>query len=238
MVVRGWSHSRARISALTGVALCAISGAALANPVVGKLELPPAPERPPLTTKGFLDPVENPSKPVRSVDLGPLLLVVLESEGKPASPGQVIWELVGESFARPVIGVPIGAEVVIKNVSKTARTLVAAEDPKLITGGPINASGSRPFRVSEAKIYTVGDKDAPHLKGKVVGVSSMYIANVEVTNNVGRFELPEVAEGTYKVRIFYKDGWLDRPDDAVTVPAKAKAKTEVNVKVTALATKK
>ncbi|MBS1120153.1 MAG: hypothetical protein H6Q90_2381 [Deltaproteobacteria bacterium] len=216
----------------------ALTGTSVASPVVGKIELPPPPDRPVATTKGFLDRVENPNKPVRPVDVGPYLLVVLENDTKPASPGQVTWELVGDSFNRPVIGVPVGAEVVIKNVSKTARTLAAAEDPKVVPAEPINPTGSKAFRVGQPNVYTVSDKDAPHLKGKLVVVNTSYVSNVEVTNNVGRFELADVPEGTYKVRIFYRDNWLDRPDDTVTVPAKAKVKTEVNVKVISLATKK
>jgi hypothetical protein len=214
------------------------AGTSIAGPVIGKIELPPAPERPAPTTRGFLDRVENPNKPVRPIDVGPYLLVVLENDTKPASPGQVTWELVGDSFGRPVLGVPAGAEVVIKNVSKTARTLGAAEDRKIVPNEPINPTGSKAFRVGEPHVYTISDKDAPHLRGKLVVVNTPYVSNVEVTNNVGRFELADVPEGTYKLRIFYKDNWLDRPDDTVTVGAKAKGKTEVNVKVTALATKK
>ncbi len=223
-----------RAAFLVVIASSAVSATGLANGVVGRIELPPAENRPLTATKGFLDRAENPNKRVRLLDVGPYMLVVLESETKPAPPGQVVWELVGESFARPVIGVPTGSEVVIKNLSHTARTLVAAEDPKLIPGGPINPTGPKAFRVTEARVYTVGDKEAPHLSGKVVVVNTPYVANVEVTNGVGRFELAEVPEGTYKLRVFYKDGWVARPDETVNVPAKSKAKTEITVKIATL----
>ena len=210
----------------------------VANPVIGKLELPGVlPRHPPLAGKGFLDRLENPKKPVQGVNVGPYLLVVLEGDGKAieAPPGQIPWDLVGESFARPVIGAPVGGEILIKNTSKTARTLFAVEDPKLIPTGPINPTGPKSFRVTEPRIYTIGDKDAPHLKGKVVVVATPYVATVEVTSttsgNTGRFEFPDVPEGSYKLRIFYKDGWIDRPDDTVTVGAKGK--TEISVKVPA-----
>ena len=116
---------------------------------------------------------------------GPQMIVALEGAAEADVAGQVTWELVGESFARPVIGAPVGAEVVIKNVSKTARTLVAAEDAKLIPAGPINPTGPKSFRVDRRrKVYTIGDKDAPHLKGNVVVVDAPFVATVDEAGQV------------------------------------------------------
>ena len=138
-------------------------------------------------------------------------------------------ELVGESFSRPVIAAPIGAEVVIKNQSKTSRTLVATEDPKLIPLGPMNPTATKSFRVTEGgKVFTIGDKDAPHLIGRVIVVPSQYIA---YPDDSGRYEISDVPMGTYKVRIWYGTGWLKKPDDQVTVAAKGK--TELNPKLRA-----
>ncbi|CAN5918963.1 hypothetical protein BH11MYX3_BH11MYX3_23850 [soil metagenome] len=203
----------------------AAPGELLAGPVVGKLELPPAPERPPVATKGFLERTENPLAPARGVVVTPYMIVALEGSEKPGSPGQVSWDLVGESFSRPVIGAPVGAEVVIKNTSRTARTLVAAEDPKLIPAGPINPTGPKSFRVNDVKVYTIGDADAPHLKGKVVVVNTPFVSSVD---DSGKFEFADVPEGSYKLRIFYKDAWLDVVTD---VNVEKKGKTEVNPKV-------
>jgi hypothetical protein len=209
--------------------LTSLANLAGAGTVTGKLELPPAPERPPAATRGFLDRVENPLAPARSQPVTGEMLVVLEG-AKPSSPGQVTWELVGESFGKRVLGAPVGAEILIKNVSRTARTLVAAEDAKLIPSGPVNPTGNKSFRPSAAQVYTVGDKDAPHLKGVLVIVDSPYVANVD---DNGKFEIENVAEGSYKLRVFYKNAWLDGTTD-VTVGAKGK--TEVNPKVPALPT--
>jgi hypothetical protein len=218
-----------RVSVLA-FAVSVFADVAMANTVVGKLELPPAPERPPLAAKGFLDRVDNPLAPVKGVNVTSQMIVVLEMAegGKVESPAQVNWDLAGESFSRPVIGAAIGAEVVIKNTSKTARNLVAAEDPKLIPAGPINPTGPKSFRSMEPKIYTIGDKDAPHLKGTLVVVGTKYIATVD---GAGRFDFGDVPEGAYKLRVFYKSGWIDKPDDAVNVGVKGK--TEVSVKVPA-----
>ena len=208
--------------------LAALGGSALAGPVTGKLELPAAPKLTPYPVKGFTDRVENPKKPVRDVDVGQYLLVVLEPDAKAeGGGGQVTWDLVGESFAKPVIGAPVGAEVTIKNCSACrARTLRALEDPKLIQPGPINPTGGKPFKVTSPGIYTIGDAEATHLVGKLVVVASPFISHVEVNGAIGKFEFDNVPEGTYKLRVFYKTNWLDRADDTVTV-ANAKKATEI-----------
>ncbi|MDQ3341312.1 MAG: hypothetical protein M4D80_39665 [Myxococcota bacterium] len=202
---------------------------ATANTVTGKLELPPAPDRPAVTSKGFLDRVENSLAPVKGANVTSQIVVVLEQEGgKVETPAAVNWDLAGESFSKPVIGAPVGAEVVIKNTSKTARNLTATEDPKLIPAGPINPTGPKSFRPTEPKIYTIGDKDTPHLKGVLVVVNTKHVANVDAA---GKFDFGDVPEGEYKLRVFYKSGWIDKPDDTVKVGSKGK--TEVSVKVPA-----
>lgn len=214
-------------SCVVVVALLAAPGAVHAGPVVGKLELPPAPERGPVVAKGFLDRVENPLAPARGVTVTPYMVVVLEGAEKPASPGQVSWDLVGESFSRPVMVAPVGAEILIKNTSKVARSLSAAEDPKLVSAGPINPTGPKSFRVTEAKVYTIGDPDAPHLKGKLVVVNTPFVSTVD---DGGKFELGDVPEGSYKLRVYYRDAWLDVAQD---VNVEKKSKLEVSVKVPA-----
>ena len=211
-------------------------GPVAAGPVSGRLDLPKElPPREFSATKGFLERVENPLAQPRPVVVTPYMVVVLEqAEGaqKGAAPGQVIWELVGDSFARPVMIAPVGSEVVIKNVSKMARTLVALEDSALVPSGPINPTGPKSFRVAEAKVYTIADKDAAHLRGTLVTVTSPYVATVD---DAGKFELADVPEGNYKLRIFYKNAWLDGTTDVTVGP---KGKTEVTPKVPSLTEKK
>lgn len=213
------------------VVLLSFVATAHAGTVTGRLDLPSAPPRPPLAVKGFLDRVENPLAPVKPVSLAQDMVIVLEGGEVPMSPPQVVVELLGESFSRRVVAAPAGAEVLIKNVSKMARTLAAAEDPKLVPQGPINPTGPKSFRVSDAgKVYTIGDKDAPHLKLKVVVVSSQ---NIGYPDDSGRFEIDNVPAGSYKVKVWYRDGWLSRDDETITVGAKGK--TDVNPKVPASA---
>ncbi len=204
------------------------SAAAQAGTLVGKLELPPAPKQPPQATHGFLDRVENPLAPVRDANVTSQLIVVLEGGDTPVSPPQVNWELVGESFSRPVVAAPTGAEVVIKNVSKQSRTLVAKEDPKLIQG-PLNPTGPKSFRVTEAgKVYTFGDPDAPHLHGKLIVVGTQFIAYPDET---GRFDITDVPPGSYKLKVWYQDGWIEGATYDVNVSAKGK--TDFNPKIPA-----
>ena len=145
--------------------------------------------------------------------------------------------MVGESFARPVIAVPVGAEVVIKNTTKISRTIGAAEDPKLIVG-PLNPTGTKSFRATQPAVYTIGDKDAPHLRGKIVVVATQHVATVD---DAGRFEMTDVPDGSYKLRVFYynpageaqgrKSDWLPFSAD-VTVASKGRvSRTEVSAKL-------
>jgi hypothetical protein len=218
-----------------------LAGGAQAGTVFGKLDLPPAPERGPVIARGFLDRTENPLAEVKKPNIAPYFVVALEGEAKPGSaPAEVSWDLVGESFARPVIAVPVGAEVVIKNQTKVSRTIGAAEDPKLIAG-PLNPTGTKSFRAMQPAIYTIGDKDAPYLKGKIVVVATTHVASVD---DSGRFEMTDVPDGNYKLRIFYynpqgeargrSSAWLSVTAD-VSVVSKGKVnRTDVSsVKVPA-----
>lgn len=210
---------------------------ARAGTVVGKLDLPPPPERGPVIAKGFVDRVENPLADIKKPNLAPYLVVTLEGDARSdAAPAQVNWDVVGESFVRPVVAVPVGAEVVIKNQTKIARNLAAAEDPKLITG-PLNPDTAKSFRAIQPAIYTIGDKDAPYLRGKLVVVATPHVASVD---DSGRFEMTDVPDGSYKLRVFYYDplgeargkpsGWLFTTD--VTVAPKGRSsRTEVNAKL-------
>jgi len=217
---------------LASVVLFLPIATASAGNVIGKLEVPAgAVERPAPPIKGFLERVENPLAPVKPFSPASQMVVVLEGDEKPVSPPQVVIELQGESFNRRAVAVPAGAEVVIKNVSKISRTLVAAEDPKLIPQGPINPTGPKSFRATEVgKVYTIGDKDAPHLKLKIVVVNTQYVGYPDET---GKFEIDNVPAGSYKVKLWYGDKWLARDDDSVNVPAKGKI--DVNPKIAAAA---
>ncbi|MGE0869167.1 MAG: hypothetical protein AB7P03_11400, partial [Kofleriaceae bacterium] len=181
---------------LVGTALAI--GPAQAGTVAGKLELPPPPERAPIRAKGFLDRMENPLAPVRPVSVTPFLVVALEGSTKPTAPPELTWVLAGESFKHPVVIAPVGAHIVISNQSKTPRTLIAEEDPKLLPPGTLNPNATRSFRSEAPAVFTITDPNASHLRGKAVIVATPYVATVD---DSGRFEIPNVPEGTYKVAV-------------------------------------
>lgn len=211
--------------------LASLVGESSAGGVAGRLELPKAPERPPSASRGFLERVENPLAPVRRPDLGKQLAVVLDGDAAPQAPGQIVWELAGESFGKPLLVVPVGAEVLIRNTSNLARTVAATEDGKLIPQGAIEPGATKSFRVTEAKSYTIVSSDAAHLRAKLLVVATPHFAHVDVAGNgaAGTFQLADVPDGTYKVRVFYKDGWLDHPEASVTVSAKAPGAVTVKI---------
>ncbi len=214
------------------VVLAGLAGESFAGGVAGRLELPAAPERPPVARRGFLDRVENQLTPVRPFAVGPHLAVVLEGEARPQAPGQVPWELGGDSFARPLLVVPVGAEILITNTSGAPRTLIAAEDPKLVPAGAIAPRGTKSFRPAAPGAYTIGDPSVPHLRGKLLVVATPYLAMVEVSSSkpeLGTFQIADVAEGSYKLRVFYRDGWIDRPDEPVAVSGKRNVDVVVKI---------
>jgi hypothetical protein len=204
------------------------SGPASAGTLVGKVELPSnLPVRPKPAEPGFVERYENPVTPVRPLDVTQRMVIVVEGDEKPAAPPRVQWNLVGESFAHPVIAAAAGAEVTIINQSKTARTLVAKEDPKLIEPGPINPSGPKTLHPNEAgKVYTIVDKDAPYLVGRLVVVNTQYIAYPDES---GHFEIENIPPGSYKLKIWFDTGWINRPAEDVNISVKGK--TDINPKL-------
>jgi hypothetical protein len=206
-----------RVALLVVVSLV---GGAQAGTLIGKIDLPPV-SRPEPATHGFLDRAENPLAPVKPYSVAPLLFVELVGEEKPAAPPQVNWILAGESFDRPVIAAPAGAEVVIKDDSKTPRTLVAKEDAKLISPGPINPGTTKSFRANDVgKVYTIVDADAPHLVGTLVVVNTPFVGYVDES---GRFEINDVPAGPYKLRVWYRGKPIERADDDIAIAAKGKS---------------
>ena len=63
------------IAGLVAGLLMALASPGRAGTVVGKLELPPAPERGPVIAKGFIDRVENPLADIKKPNLAPYLVV-------------------------------------------------------------------------------------------------------------------------------------------------------------------
>ncbi len=218
--------------ALGGFGLLGIATAAphaeAPGTVTGKVELPPAPELAPMAQQGFVARSENSMQNPQPPPLAPFMFVVLDG-ATAAAPPQVNWELVGESFGHPVVAAMAGADVVIKNSSKTSRALVSVEDPSLLSNEVLNPSGAKTIHVAAGKVYTVRDPEATYVWGRIVAVTTPYIGYLDAN---GKFDIPDVPDGSYRIRVFYKDAWLDVEQTVAITP---KTKTEnVTVRVTSL----
>ena len=210
------------------VVSCLAAGAALAGPVGGKVELAGGPPlRPPPRMKGFLDRIENPHLPVRPVDPMPSMVVVLE--GGPAdgtAPTAVTWDLLGDSFARPVLAVRAGTEVIIRNKGRGAPVLVATGKPDLLARKPINPTAEVHFVAKEPGVIELVDQESPHLRARVLVVAGRWFATPD---SKGEFTIADVPAGDYTLRVWYDGGWIDRADDKLSVSGSKKV--ELNPKL-------
>lgn len=225
--------ARTSAVALLLVAQLAVVGGAHAGTVTGRLDFPPQDKREPSATRGYLDAVDNAILPLPFASPAPEMVVVLEGAA-PSDAAQtlprVVYELRGESFARPVIAVQRGQEIEIKNVGQVPRNLHIKEDGNLLPKGILNVTGTKSFRVAEAgKHYTLVDPAAPHLVGRVLVLATPYRA---YPDKDGRFSFENVAEGTYKVRVFFRDRFL-APETSVTVPGGSRGKAETRLAIPA-----
>jgi hypothetical protein len=211
------------LRSLCAAAVLVMASPAVAGPVSGKLELPPgAPDRPPVRGKAFIDRTPNPLAPVRQVDPLPLIIIALEpaptTTFPPPPPAAVIWDLLGESFARPVLPVRIGGEVLIRNKGRSSPVLVAPGKPDLLIKKPLNPTAEMIFIPGkEPGPVQITDESAPHLRGRVVVMASPFFTTPTAK---GEFEIANVPEGDWVVKVWYDTGWLDRPDDKITVGEK------------------
>lgn len=210
------------------VAIGASVRAADAGTVVGSLDfLGSPPPRPATQTRGYLDRSENPLLPVRPVDPLPAIVVVLESATAPAATtaSAVTWDLLGDSFARAVQPVAVGADVVIRNRGRGAPVLVAAQQPDLLPKKPLNPTAELRFVAQPAGVLDLADQSTPHLHGRILVLPTNLFA---APSAAGRFEIANVPPGTWTVRVWYDRGWVDRPDETITVGA---GRLEINPKL-------
>lgn len=225
------SPANVPLAGLASVVVVIVSlGTAQAGVVGGKLELPAAPERPALQSRGYLDRVDNAYLPIVDVDPTPEMVVVLEggpSDGTQA-PAEIVWELRGDSFSQPLLPIAAGSSVVLRNTSPRPVNVTTVEDETLLKNAVINPRSSKAFRVPAAgKILTVIDTQRSHVRGVVVSMASRYFA---VPSTGGAFEIADVPPGKWTVRVWYRTGFLDRIDDVITVGT---ARTDVKPKIPA-----
>jgi hypothetical protein len=194
--------------------------------VSGVVELKGTHKRPVLS-KGFVDRRENPIRPAAVYDPRSEVVVVLvdgeiaEEDKEP--PGQVAqYDLLGEAFAAPLFAVQVGREIDVKNRSKNSPRLFSPDDAKLLDADPINPEGIRSFKLAEPfRAMRIQARDSAHLIGRVVAFPSPYFAPLGAG---GKFQIEGVPAGKWRLRLWYRDGWVDGADKSVDVVAKKETK--------------
>ena len=227
------SACRTRVAALLVASLCALAAsAAHAGTVAGTIQFQPNRlGKPPERNQGFLPRTENPLRPVKRFDPLPWFVVVLE--GGPVSDADrvpaeqaVIYELLGASFAVPILPVVAGAQVEIKNRSHDTPTLVTPDAPGVLDSVSLAPRAVHAFRVTEPnKPIVIRAEGSPHLQGTVLAFPHRYFARVDERGN---FEIPDVPPGQWTARVWYRDGWLEGVAQRVEVGPK---RTTVTVEV-------
>jgi hypothetical protein len=230
-------HLRPLLAGIGLALAAALPSLAHAGSVAGKLAIDTASlGETPAQSRGFLDPIPNPLTPVKRFDPTAYMIVVLEgaADAVPNQPMTVRYDIIGESFERPVLPVLINTDVEVRNAGRGAPILVAPAKPDLLPAEPLNPGASRTFKTgAEGGVILLRDQQSPHLVGRVVVLPHRLFAVVDAT---GKFELPDVPAGRFTVRVWYRDGWLDRTDETIDV---GKGKITVDPRIPAkLAIKK
>ena len=198
----------------------ATANLAMAGEVRGQIKFDGSFGEPPERTQGFVPRIANPIRPVQPFDPTPYLVVVLEGgpdddEAKNSSSSRVEYGLLGESFEVPLLAVSVGTEVRIRNLGPRKVVLSAPDFPDLVDQAALDPRQTTAFKVAKAsEVIVVGAPARPHPEGRIVGFASRYFAMVDTR---GRFAIDKVPEGTWKVRLWYRDGWVKGVEDSVTV---------------------
>jgi hypothetical protein len=226
---RRGSAPRTRLTAFLVASLCTSSyvlgaGAAHAGDVAGSIEFKPNRlSKPPERNQGFLPRTENPLRPVKRIDPLPSMIVVLEdgpvsdADRVPAEQA-VVYELLGASFAVPILPVLVGAQVELKNRGHDTPTLVTPEAPGVLDSVSLAPRAVHAFRVNEPlKPIVIRADGSPHLQGTVVAFPHRYFARV---SERGDFEIRDVPPGDWTARVWYRTGWLEGVSHRVQVGPK------------------
>lgn len=233
-----FSRSRASIIALALLLLGpAKSAHAAANgaQVSGQVDLPPPASRraPPIRGQGFVPRAKNPLRPPDGFDPRSEIVVVLDGgpvDDEDKKPRTKRYKIVGENFERDVLPVIVGGKVEIKNLAKKSLRLYSTASADTIPGDPISHKGGRLTETIDKahKAIDVRDQDSVHFLAHIVAFEHGYFA---VPDHDGKFTIEGVPPGTWRVKIWYRDGWVENlPKTTVTV---GRRNTRVNVNLPA-----
>lgn len=220
----------AAVIAALSLAPSAVRAAEPGGTVTGTIAVADASKRgePPIKSVGFVRRARNALKAPRPFDPTPYLVVVLEG-GTPAPedaqppPQMPRYTIIGESFDVPVMPVVAGSAVEIKNNGKGSPRLYSPDMADLVPGDPVSPKGERKTKKLEkaGTSFEIRDRESAHLTGRIAVFPHRYFSRVKPD---GKFEIKGVAPGTWKVKVWYVDGWVEIPAETIEVVAKKEAK--------------
>ena len=201
-------------------------GSALATPkggsVTGTVDLGEDKRKRPLASKGFVNRRENVIAPAQPFDPRDEVIVVLvdgtvADDDKEAPRQGARYNLRGESFEMPLKPIQLGTEVDIKNLGINTPQLYSPDDAELLDADPVQPKATRSITVKTAfKTFRIMDRDSAHLIGRVVAFPHPYFSRV--VN--GKYEIDGVPAGKWKLRLWYRNGWVKGSDQTVEVVAR------------------
>ncbi len=215
-----------------------MSSPAFADKVSGTVTVPAdAAGKRPLSRKAYLTRVENPLVPVKAIDPMPYLVVVLERDGVELPQGAVAdLTLLGESFDHPILPVVVGTKIAIKNLKQSRKhpTLYVDGASDLLPETPLHPGATRDLMVGADgdKVLTLKSKEQAHLSASILVLTTPYFA---IPDSSGKYSIANVPKGEYKVRVYYKDGWIEGFEEKVEVKDKDTPSKNVDLKSLATA---
>ena len=78
-----------------------------------------------------------------------------------------------------------------------------------------------------SKVLTLKSKEQSHLSASILVLTTPYFA---IPDGSGKYAIPNVAAGEYKVRVYYKDGWVEGFEEKVVVKDKDTPSKNVDLK--------
>ena len=190
--------------------------------VTGTVGLGKAKRKRPKASEGFVKRRENVVAPAKPFDPRDEIIVVLvdgkvAEEDKEAPRQGARYDLLGESFAIPLKAIQLGTDIDIKNLGINTPVLYSPDNDALLDADPVQPKATRSVTVKTAfKTFRIMDRDSAHLIGRVVAFPHPYFSRV--VN--GKYEIKGVPAGTWKLRLWYRDGWVKGADKTVEVIAR------------------
>jgi hypothetical protein len=209
------------LSASFGVGQAA--GAPNGGTITGTVKLGTPTERGPAPRRGsgFTDRISNPLKPPKAFDPTPEIVVVLQggvADPEDTTAGAAVkYRMIGETFEFPVLPVLTGTSVDVHNDSRFERTFFSADDETAFDS-PVAPKKKRSLKKfgPAGKVLEISVKDSPHITGTVVAFEHAYFSRVD---DSGKFEIENVPQGPWKIKVWYRGGWVKMDDVTVDVVA-------------------